>query len=92
MLGTRIAVLRILKGLSQAELAIRLNISASALGMYEQGRRSPSLDTIVRLAQEFHVSTDYLLTGTECCNVHTSSIDQDCLSAEKLLRLLKTVQ
>lgn len=63
MLGIRIAVLRIEKGLSQAELARRLCISASAVGMYEQGRRMPSLDLVVRLAREFSVTTDYLLIG-----------------------------
>lgn len=63
MLGIRIALLRIEKGLSQAELAKRLCISASAVGMYEQGRRMPSLDLVVRLAREFGVTTDYLLTG-----------------------------
>ena len=63
MLGIRIAVLRIEKGLSQAELARRLCISASAVGMYEQGRRMTSLDLVVRLAREFGVTTDYLLIG-----------------------------
>ena len=63
MLGVRIALLRIEKGISQAELARRLCISASAVGMYEQGRRMPSLDLVVRLAREFGVTTDYLLTG-----------------------------
>ena len=63
MLGVRIALLRIEKGISHAELARRLCISASAVGMYEQGRRMPSLDLVVRLAREFGVTTDYLLTG-----------------------------
>lgn len=63
MLGIRIALLRIEKGISQAELAKRLRVSASAVGMYEQGRRMPSLDLVVRLAREFGVTTDYLLTG-----------------------------
>lgn len=63
MLGARIASLRREKGWSQAQLAHRLQISASAVGMYEQGRREPSADTLVALAQAFEVSTDYLLTG-----------------------------
>lgn len=63
MLGERIAALRRRAGLSQAELAQRLQISASAMGMYEQGRREPSVDTLVALAQELQVSTDFLLTG-----------------------------
>lgn len=64
MLGTRIAALRRQAGLSQAELAQRLKISASAMGMYEQGRREPSVDTLVAIARELQVSTDFLLTGS----------------------------
>lgn len=63
MLGRRIGALRRERGLSQAELAARLGISASAMGMYEQGRREPSVDTLVALARELDVTTDYLLTG-----------------------------
>jgi len=63
MLGDRIAALRKSQGLSQAELARRLQISSSAMGMYEQGRREPSLQMVVSLAQTLGVSTDYLLTG-----------------------------
>ena len=63
MLGTRIAALRQNCGLSQAELARRLHISTSAVGMYEQGRREPPVDTLVALAQELGVSLDYLLSG-----------------------------
>ncbi len=63
MLGQRIALLRRQAGISQAELAARMGISASAVGMYEQGRREPSVDTLVALSEIFQVSTDYLLTG-----------------------------
>lgn len=63
MLGTRIALLRIARGWSQAELAKKIGVSASAVGMYEQGRREPSLGLIVCLAREFGVTTDYLLMG-----------------------------
>ena len=63
MLGQRIGTLRRQQGLSQAELAGRLGISASAMGMYEQGRREPSADTLVALARELGVTTDFLLTG-----------------------------
>ena len=52
MLGMQIALLRISKGWSQAELARRIGVSASAVGMYEQGRREPSLGLLVHLAQE----------------------------------------
>ena len=63
MLGPRIAALRRDAGWSQAELAHRLQVSPSAIGMYEQGRREPSAATLVAMSQVFGVSTDYLLTG-----------------------------
>ena len=63
MIGARIAALRKRSGLSQSDLAQQLQCSASAVGMYEQGRREPSADLLVRLARLFDVSTDYLLTG-----------------------------
>ena len=62
-MGARIAALRKEAGLSQAELAEKLQISASAMGMYEQGRREPSAQMLVSLAQTLGVTTDYLLTG-----------------------------
>ena len=64
MLGLRIALLRVDKGWSQAELAKRIGVSTSAVGMYEQGRREPSWGLLVRLALELNVTTDYLLMDT----------------------------
>lgn len=63
MLGLRIATQRKVLGISQAQLAKRLHISADALGMYEQGRRIPSADILIGLLKELGVSVDYLLTG-----------------------------
>ncbi len=63
MFGPRIAALRRSRGWSQSELAEILNISPSAVGMYEQGRREPAAAILVALGEVFEVSTDYLLTG-----------------------------
>lgn len=64
MIGARIAALRRQAGLSQADLARKLAISPSAMGMYEQGRREPSLRLLGEMARILGVSTDYLITGT----------------------------
>lgn len=66
MLGPRIAALRRQANMSQSELAQRLKVSPSAVGMYEQGRREPALETLVDMSRIFGVSLDYLATG-QCC-------------------------
>ena len=65
MLARRIGELRIKKGLSQSQLADMLHVSASTIGMYEQGRRTPSIDMLVELSGAFGVSLDYLITGSD---------------------------
>lgn len=49
--------------MTQRELARLLNVSPSAIGMYEQERRQPSADLIIAICKEFSVSTQWLLTG-----------------------------
>ena len=63
MLGARISLLRKRTGLSQRALAAALEVSPSAVGMYEQQRRIPSTELLVKMARLFEVSTDFLLTG-----------------------------
>lgn len=65
MLSSRIMLLRRAMGLSQLQLAQKLSISPSTLGMYEQSRRTPSLDLLISMSQIFNVSLDYLITGSE---------------------------
>ncbi len=60
MLRKQIESLRRKKGWSQADLARRLHISPSAVGMYEQGRREPSIDVLVTMSEEFGVTLDFL--------------------------------
>lgn len=53
--------LRKKSGLLQSEVAKKLNVSTSTIGMYEQGRSKPDDEMITKLANMFNVSTDYLL-------------------------------
>ena len=90
MLGLRIAILRLTKGWSQVELARRIGVSASAIGMYEQGRRAPSLGLLVRLAEEFGTTTDYLLMGEISASdpPATPELPSITVRTEALIRLL----
>ena len=53
------------KKLNQQRAALDLNITREALSHYENGRRDPSLDMLVRMSEYFNVSIDYLITGHE---------------------------
>ncbi len=64
-MNERIRQLRTMQGMTQAELAGKLGVSASAVGMYEQGRREPDSAVLKKMAAVFHVSVDYLLGDTQ---------------------------
>jgi len=57
--------LRIKNKLSSKEFSKILNISESAISLYENGKRTPSISLIIKMADYFNVSTDYILGVTE---------------------------
>jgi transcriptional regulator with XRE-family HTH domain len=60
-LGKRLTALRCERNLTQAELAEILGVSRAGYASYEQGRRRPPFECIVKMAHFFVVSTDYLI-------------------------------
>lgn len=63
--------------MSQTELAKRLNISKSVVSYYEKAERSPSPDVLIKLADIFHVSTDYMLGITKKKVIDVSDLSDD---------------
>lgn len=59
--GKKLRLLRLQAGLTQAELAKRLNVTKAVVSYYENQERSPSPDVLIKIATIFHVTTDYLL-------------------------------
>lgn len=60
VLGERIRQLRTERGWSQDELAAHVGSDARGISRYENGRITPSLDVLVRIAEVFNTSLDYL--------------------------------
>ena len=60
-LGQRIHELRTAAGLSQEQLAERLNVSRQAVSRWERDETMPETEKVVALADIFGVTTDYLL-------------------------------
>ncbi|MCM1195370.1 MAG: helix-turn-helix domain-containing protein [Corallococcus sp.] len=57
----KIKELRLEKGIEQQELAKIIQIGKGSISNWELGRTEPSIEYIVKLADYFEVSTDYLL-------------------------------
>ena len=54
-------MLREANHLTRSEMAKKLNITSQAYANYENGNRKPNMDMIIKLADFFNVSTDFLL-------------------------------
>ena len=61
----RLKELRHKKKLSQLELAIALNMNQNSISRYETGEREADYATLIRFADYFNVSIDYLLERTD---------------------------
>lgn len=64
ILGNRIQELRKDMGITQQQMADKLNITKGAVSGYEIGRREPSNDILIKIANILGTSTDYLLGET----------------------------
>lgn len=62
--GNRLRRHRLKNGFTQAQLGDKLGLSASAIGMYEQNRRTPDLQVLMKMSHLFHITPDELLQPT----------------------------
>lgn len=53
------------KKYSQQKVALDLSLSREAISHYENGKRSPDIETLLLLSEYFNVSIDYLIRGEE---------------------------
>lgn len=61
----RLKELRKRKGISQLRLATDLNTTQNTISRYETGEREPGIDELIKIADYFNVSVDYLIGRTE---------------------------
>jgi transcriptional regulator with XRE-family HTH domain len=59
--GYRLRELRESKSLTQTQTAKRLNLSKTTISGYENNIKTPSLETLTKMAVFYGVSTDYIL-------------------------------
>lgn len=101
--GQVLKKLRVDKKLSQKELAELMGIKQQSISAYENETSAPSIDWLIKFAQEFNVSIDYLVGYSHVPKNNCFTQDQielfkiyDALSpekkptAQKLLKVLQT--
>lgn len=76
MFGKRLRQIRMENGFTQQKTADLLGITLRSYQKYEQGERSPSLDCLVKIADIFNVSLDYLLCRDSFIQSHARSSDE----------------
>lgn len=60
----RLKEIRKIKGISQLKLAMDLNTNQNTISRYETGEREPGIAELIKIADYFNISIDYLLERT----------------------------
>ncbi len=68
--SNRIKILRASKGLTMEQLGKEVNSTKGTISNYENGNKKPSLDMLIKLADYFDVSIDYLIGRTNDSVLH----------------------
>jgi transcriptional regulator with XRE-family HTH domain len=82
-LGTRLIELRKKKGWTQDQLAVKLSISSQAISKWENDTSMPDIGLLVKIAELYNVTTDYLLG-----NKHVSEVSMVSNSKKDLNKLV----
>jgi len=74
-LDERIRELRLARGLSQVDLADSLGVTKQSVSNWENSNIQPSIDMLIRLANYFSVSTDYILGMDDRDYIEVTGLD-----------------
>lgn len=77
MLGNRIHSLRVANRQSQVELGESLSVSKQTVSNWENGYIQPSVEMLVRIADYFHTTTDYLLGRDNAKTIDVSELSEE---------------
>jgi len=76
--GTNIKKIRQIKGLSQVAFAELIDLNRGVISSYEEGRAEPKIETVMRIANYFNLSSDQLISKQLTVNelVNFSELDE----------------
>ena len=93
--GNNLKDLRETWNITQGQLAEYLQVSRPTIAGYETKSRQPDFEKLEKIANYFHVSIDYLISGSEAANIdihlkkepNEKSLDRDVIMAYRKLSL-----
>ena len=89
--GKRIQQLRKANGMTQEELAIKLNVSDRHLRNLERGEEAPSIDLFVEIKTIFNSTLDYLILGSTPSEQEELMKKRLCAKLHRIARSLDTI-
>ena len=89
-ISDRIRYLRDKMGMTQTDLAKRLDISRSAVNSWEMALSSPSLSNIIEMSQIFHVNIDYLISSSDKIMIDITSLTSE--EREAVMRIVDCLE
>ena len=85
MFSENLRKLRLARNISQVELAKALGVSKQSVSNWENDNIQPSVDMLIRLANEFGVTTDFLLGLTENRKLDVTGLSDEEIAHVQLL-------
>ncbi len=80
MLNIRIKELRTARGLTQVEFANNLSVSKQAVSNWENNNIQPSIEMLLKIADFFGVTTDYLLGRSNDNSLDVSNLSKEAVA------------
>ena len=74
----KLHILRKSKGLTQEELAEKLNVSRQAVAKWESGQVYPDISNLIQISLLMNVTIDYLVKDQECAKIPVSDEATPC--------------
>ena len=83
VLPETIRKLRMEKNLTQKQLASKIGMTGAAISSYESGTRSPSIDSLCKLAAFFSTSVDYMVgyIPPECNSIERKMLEEQIVNS-----------
>lgn len=85
LLNENIKNLRIRSGLNQVEFAKRIGVTKQCVSNWENDNVMPSIEMLIKLADFFKVSTDYLLGKSSDCMIDATGLTDEQSAHIRLL-------